>query len=345
MFDALESAAGCPGVDPTGDPRRPRGRGLGRRRCAWPGDAGPGGCWPLRGPCPTRPRLGSRPGRARRRGRAAARQGRPPARGPLAAAAAGSGRRRVAGRPARGHRAAPRLLRLDRAGPRRVRAVPAHDRGRARARLPGTRRERRRALDVRPPRGRGRGRRARLARRARRHPGRARRVRRWAGSPPSPRSPCSATARSPRPMPTRLPPRASGRCAASADRRGGRRLGRARAGRVPIANRLRGPARRFTASRLFDGAADMLGADPRATEPARIVALVEPIPLLLIHGGADTTVPLADGPSAGGARRPARRALGGPGRGAQPAPTPSPPQDYERRVTDFLRVAFQAARG
>ena len=111
----------------------------------------------------------------------------------------------------------------------------------------------------------------------------------------------------------------------------------------PIANRLPGPARRFTASRLFDGAADLLGADPRATEPARIVALVEPIPLLLIHGGADTTV----SPEAG--RRLA--ALAGPHAehwevpGAEHAGAHGvAPQDYERRVTDFLRVALRAAR-
>jgi len=111
----------------------------------------------------------------------------------------------------------------------------------------------------------------------------------------------------------------------------------------PIANRLPGPARRFTASRLFDGAADILGADPRATEPARIVALVEPIPLLLIHGGADTTV----SPEAG--RRLA--ALAGPHAehwevpGAEHASAHAvTPQDYERRVTDFLRVALQGAR-
>jgi pimeloyl-ACP methyl ester carboxylesterase len=113
---------------------------------------------------------------------------------------------------------------------------------------------------------------------------------------------------------------------------------------VPIAARLRGPARRFVAARLFDGAASILGSDPRDTEPARVIGIVEPVPVLLIHGVADTTVPIAQG----------RRlvALGGPsvqswevegadhGRGHATAP-----QDYERRVTDFLRVALRTARG
>ena len=50
------------------------------------------------------------------------------------------------------------------------------------------------------------------------------------------------------------------------------------------------------AARLFDGAARRLGADPRDTEPGRVIGLVEPVPLLLIHGEADTTVPVEDGP-------------------------------------------------
>ncbi|MGH2474546.1 MAG: alpha/beta hydrolase family protein, partial [Candidatus Limnocylindrales bacterium] len=63
---------------------------------------------------------------------------------------------------------------------------------------------------------------------------------------------------------------------------------------VPVANRMPLPGRRFLAARLFDAAARTLGADLRATEPARVVGLVEPVPLLLIHGEADTTVPIDD---------------------------------------------------
>ena len=112
---------------------------------------------------------------------------------------------------------------------------------------------------------------------------------------------------------------------------------------VPIANRLRGPARGFQAARLFDGAAELLGADPRSTEPARIVDLVEPVPLLLIHGEADTTVPLAEG------RRLA--ALAGPSSTHWVVPGAhhsggheASGQDYERRVADFLRMAFDRGR-
>ncbi len=114
---------------------------------------------------------------------------------------------------------------------------------------------------------------------------------------------------------------------------------------VPVASRLPVPQilRRFVAARLFDAATERLGGDPRATGPARVIGLVEPVPLLLIHGSADATVPIADGrglailagPSAehwvvDGADHSGGHAV------AQ--------QDYERRVEDFLRVAVARAR-
>jgi pimeloyl-ACP methyl ester carboxylesterase len=112
---------------------------------------------------------------------------------------------------------------------------------------------------------------------------------------------------------------------------------------IPVASRLRGPARRFVAGRLFDAIARRLGSDPRETEPARVVGLIEPVPLLLIHGESDTTVPLADG----------RRLAALAGRSAEHWVVPAAehsaghataPADYETRVTAFLRAAFAAAR-
>jgi fermentation-respiration switch protein FrsA (DUF1100 family) len=112
---------------------------------------------------------------------------------------------------------------------------------------------------------------------------------------------------------------------------------------LPVANRMRTPARRFAAARAFDAAARRLGADPRDTEPIRVIGLLEPVPLLLIHGEADTTVPLDDG----------RRLAAAAGSSAQHWTVPgadhsashaTAPQDYERRVTDHLRMAFRAAR-
>jgi fermentation-respiration switch protein FrsA (DUF1100 family) len=112
---------------------------------------------------------------------------------------------------------------------------------------------------------------------------------------------------------------------------------------IPVANRLRGPFRLFVAGRIFDAAARRLGADPRDLEPARVIGLVEPVPVLLIHGDADTTVPLADGQRLADLAGPSAEhwivAGADHSRGHATAR-----QDYERRVTDFLRVALRRSR-
>jgi pimeloyl-ACP methyl ester carboxylesterase len=111
----------------------------------------------------------------------------------------------------------------------------------------------------------------------------------------------------------------------------------------PVANRLPGPFRGFLAARAFDAAARRLGADPRETEPGRVIGLVEPVPLLLIHGDADTTVPLADGRRLAAAAGPSAQhwvVEGADHSGAHARAG----QDYERRVTDHLRMAFRTAR-
>jgi pimeloyl-ACP methyl ester carboxylesterase len=112
---------------------------------------------------------------------------------------------------------------------------------------------------------------------------------------------------------------------------------------IPIATRLRGPARGFVASRLFDGAARSLGADPRATEPGRVIGLVDPVPLLLIHGDADATVPIADGRRLAALAGPSTEHWIVPGAGHSLSHSVAG-RDYERRVTDFLRVAYRQAR-
>ena len=113
---------------------------------------------------------------------------------------------------------------------------------------------------------------------------------------------------------------------------------------VPIARRLRGPGRRFIAARLFDGARDVLGADPRATQPDRVIGLVEPVPVLLIHGEADTTVPIAEGRRLAALAGPHAEHWVVPGADHSGAHAVAG-QDYARRVTDFLRMAFERARG
>jgi pimeloyl-ACP methyl ester carboxylesterase len=114
-----------------------------------------------------------------------------------------------------------------------------------------------------------------------------------------------------------------------------------------IANRLGlpigGPLRRAIAGRLFAAASRQVGGDLRAMEPERVIGLVEPVPLLLIHGAADRTVP----PPAG--RRLAARA--GPSAEHWIVPDArhaearaAAPADWDDRVTRFLHRAFSGAR-
>jgi pimeloyl-ACP methyl ester carboxylesterase len=112
---------------------------------------------------------------------------------------------------------------------------------------------------------------------------------------------------------------------------------------LPVANRMSTPFRGFVAARAFDAAARKLGADPREVEPARVIGLVEPVPLLLIHGEADTTVPLADGRRLASAAGPSAAHWSVPGADHSLSHAVAG-QDYERRVTDHLRMAFRAAR-
>jgi len=108
---------------------------------------------------------------------------------------------------------------------------------------------------------------------------------------------------------------------------------------IPIATRLRGPATGFVARRLLDAASRTLGADPRETEPLRVVGLLEGTPLLLISGDADSTVPIED------ARRLAAAAPDGTTHLIIPLAEHSrahatDPDRYASHVTDHLRSAF-----
>lgn len=112
---------------------------------------------------------------------------------------------------------------------------------------------------------------------------------------------------------------------------------------IPIASRLPGPGRRIMAARLFDGATRTLGADPRATEPGRVIGLLEPLPILLIHGDADDTVPVDAGRRLASLAGPATRHWVVPGAGHSGGHAAAT-GDYERRTTDFLRMVFEQAR-
>ena len=113
---------------------------------------------------------------------------------------------------------------------------------------------------------------------------------------------------------------------------------------IPVATRLRGPASRFVAARLFDGATRVLGADPRATEPARVIGLLESLPLLLVHGDADTTVPIREGRRLAALAAPGSEHWVVPGAGHSAGHAVAG-EEYERRVSGFLRLAFRRGRG
>lgn len=117
--------------------------------------------------------------------------------------------------------------------------------------------------------------------------------------------------------------------------------------RIPIANRMGlpigGPLRRALAGRMFRSAGRRLGGDLRATEPARIVALVAPLPLFLIHGAADRTVPAADGRRLAALAGPTAEHWEVPGADHGRARSAATAQ-WDERVSRFVRQAFLGAR-
>jgi pimeloyl-ACP methyl ester carboxylesterase len=110
-----------------------------------------------------------------------------------------------------------------------------------------------------------------------------------------------------------------------------------------VANRIRAPFRGFIAARMFDVAARRIGADLRATEPIRVVGLIETVPLLLVHGEADRTIPVRDGRRLAAAAGTKAEHWIVPGAGHSGGHA-TDPVAYEARVEGFLRAAFIDAR-
>ncbi len=110
-----------------------------------------------------------------------------------------------------------------------------------------------------------------------------------------------------------------------------------------VANRMRVPFRGFVAAQMFEAAARRAGGDMRSTEPIRIIALTEPVPVLLIHGGADTTIPLAAAERlmAAAGSNVEHMVVAGAGHSASHA---TDARTYEDRVETFLRRIFADGR-
>jgi len=85
------------------------------------------------------------------------------------------------------------------------------------------------------------------------------------------------------------------------------------------------------------------GEDLRATEPIRIVGLVDPVPILFIHGEADTTTPVADARRLASAAGPTAELWTVPGAEHGRAHA-TEPLAYDDRVTSFLRRRFADTR-
>jgi pimeloyl-ACP methyl ester carboxylesterase len=110
-----------------------------------------------------------------------------------------------------------------------------------------------------------------------------------------------------------------------------------------VANRLRVPFGRRIADHAFGRMARVVGGDPRATQPIDVIGLVEDVPLLLVHGTADSTVRIEDAMRLAAAAPAGTRHLviEGAGHGAGHAVDPVA---YEAAVTSHIRRAFSGAR-
>jgi pimeloyl-ACP methyl ester carboxylesterase len=112
---------------------------------------------------------------------------------------------------------------------------------------------------------------------------------------------------------------------------------------IPVASRLRVPFGRRIAGHAFTRMAQHVGGDPRDTQPIDVIGLLEDVPLLLVHGSADATLPLGDARRLADAAPAGRRHLviegadHGRGHAVDPA-------RYEAEVTSLIRDAFGHAR-
>ena len=74
-----------------------------------------------------------------------------------------------------------------------------------------------------------------------------------------------------------------------------------------------------------------------------MIGLIEPVPLLLIHGTADRTVPIRDGRRLARLAGPAATHWEVPGAGHGQTRRAAP-EEWDARVSSFLRLAFSGGR-
>lgn len=105
---------------------------------------------------------------------------------------------------------------------------------------------------------------------------------------------------------------------------------------------LRGGVR--LASQAFSRFPRFVGGDPRSTQPIATVGLLEDMPLLLVHGGADPLIPpkAAERLMAAASAGTQHLVVAGAGHGEAHAKDPAA---WEAAAADVLRGAFAAARG
>jgi pimeloyl-ACP methyl ester carboxylesterase len=112
---------------------------------------------------------------------------------------------------------------------------------------------------------------------------------------------------------------------------------------VVVGNRLGMPFGRRIAERAFGRFERLVGGDPRRTQPIAAVGLLEDVPLLLVHGEQDRTVPIRDARRLAAAAPAGTRHLVIPG-ADHAAGHETDPAVYEAAVEGLLRGAFGSTR-
>jgi pimeloyl-ACP methyl ester carboxylesterase len=112
---------------------------------------------------------------------------------------------------------------------------------------------------------------------------------------------------------------------------------------VVVGSRLGVPMGRRIAGRAFGRFERLVGGDPRTTQPIAVIGLLEDLPLLLVHGEDDRTVPIRDARRLAAAAPAGTRHLviAGAGHAAGHAVDPAA---YESAVESLLREAFSGTR-